>query len=75
MRLPEDEVLAGERRAALLGAVNELPAPERTTVACRFILGLSELETAAVLDVPAGTVKSRLSRALQRLRERMAVEP
>lgn len=74
VRLPEEELLAGERRAALLAAVNELPAPERITVACRFFLGLSELETAAVLDVPTGTVKSRLSRALQRLRERVEVE-
>jgi RNA polymerase sigma factor (sigma-70 family) len=74
VHLPEDELLDRERRAAVLAAVNELPTPERTAVACRFFLGLSELETAAVLEVPTGTVKSRLSRALQRLREREVIE-
>jgi RNA polymerase sigma-70 factor (ECF subfamily) len=36
---------------------------------CRFVLGLSEAETAAALGVPTGTVKSRTARALDRLRE------
>jgi RNA polymerase sigma-70 factor (ECF subfamily) len=36
---------------------------------CRFLLGLSEQETATALDVAPGTVKSRTSRALDRLRE------
>jgi RNA polymerase sigma-70 factor, ECF subfamily len=70
----EDAVFAAERRTVLLAAVNELPDGERTVVACRFFVGLSELETAAALEVPPGTVKSRLSRALQRLRERMEVD-
>jgi RNA polymerase sigma-70 factor (ECF subfamily) len=38
-------------------------------VTCRYLLELSEAETAAVLSWPTGTVKSRLSRALDRLRE------
>jgi RNA polymerase sigma-70 factor (ECF subfamily) len=38
-------------------------------VTCRYLLELSEAETATVLDVPAGTVKSRLHRALAALRE------
>jgi DNA-directed RNA polymerase specialized sigma24 family protein len=42
-------------------------------LACRYLLELSEEETAAALDVPAGTVKSRSARALERLRE--AYEP
>jgi RNA polymerase sigma-70 factor (ECF subfamily) len=71
---PEEDVFAGERRAELLAAVNALPAPERNVVACRFFVGLSELETAAALGVPPGTVKSRLSRGLQRLREHARVE-
>jgi RNA polymerase sigma-70 factor, ECF subfamily len=68
--------LADERRdaepvdtAGLLDALNELPPDAQTVLACRFLLGLSEQETAAALDVAQGTVKSRTSRALERLRE------
>jgi RNA polymerase sigma-70 factor (ECF subfamily) len=68
---PETAVLATESRQALLDALNRLPDPDREVVSCRYLLELSEAETAAVLGVPAGTVKSRLSRALGRLRAEM----
>ena len=42
-------------------------------IACRHLLELSEAETAAALDCARGTVKSRLSRALGRLRAEMEV--
>jgi RNA polymerase sigma factor (sigma-70 family) len=66
---PEAALLDAERRDALLGAVNGLPDDARQVIACRYLLGLSEEETAAALDVPRGTVKSRTARALERLRE------
>ena len=50
-----------------------LPENDRQAIACRYFLDLSEEETAAALGCPRGTVKSRLSRALGRLRERMEV--
>jgi RNA polymerase sigma-70 factor (ECF subfamily) len=68
---PETTVIATESRQALLDAVNRLPDADREVVSYRYLLELSEAETAAVLGVPAGTVKSRLSRALQRLRAEM----
>jgi RNA polymerase sigma-70 factor (ECF subfamily) len=58
------EVTAGELRAAL----GRLDDRDRTVIALRYFAGLSEAETAAALEVPPGTVKSRLSRALDRLR-------
>jgi RNA polymerase sigma factor (sigma-70 family) len=65
---PVDEVLAAERRAGLLAAVNALPDKEREAVVCRYFLDLSEAGTAQVLGWPLGSVKSRTSRALNRLR-------
>ncbi len=65
----EDEALATLARQRLLAAVAALPERDRQVVTCRYLLELSEAETAAVLSWPTGTVKSRLSRALDRLRE------
>src|SRR5215212_1852492 len=69
---PESAVLAGESRAALLAAVNALRDEDREIIAARYFLELSEAETAETLALPRGTVKSRLSRALARLREQLA---
>jgi RNA polymerase sigma-70 factor (ECF subfamily) len=68
---PETVLLAAEQRTGLLAAVRELGEEQRLVVACRYFLQLSEEETAAALGLRRGTVKSRLSRALDRLRERL----
>src|SRR5690606_32278044 len=66
---------AGEqRRRDLLAGVRELPARDREVLVCRYFLDLSEAETAATLSLARGTVKSRTSRALGRLRDRLGVE-
>jgi RNA polymerase sigma-70 factor (ECF subfamily) len=56
-------------RTALLDALNALPEESQAVLACRYLLGLSEHETAVALGLRHGTVKSRTSRALDRLRE------
>jgi len=66
---PEAALLAGERRSTLLAALGRLGERDRTVIACRYLLELTEAETASTLGVRPGTVKSRLSRALDRLRE------
>jgi len=66
---PERAVEFAEERAALLHAVCGLSDDDRDVVACRFFLDLSVAETARVLGCREGTVKSRLSRALDRLRQ------
>jgi len=66
---PEETLLDQARRAELLGALDELPDAAREVLAYRYLLELSEEETAAALDVAIGTVKSRTSRALDRLKE------
>jgi RNA polymerase sigma factor (sigma-70 family) len=68
---PEAALLAREQRAELLAAVDRLGEDQRAAIACRYFLGLSEAETAAVLGCRPGTVKSRLSRALARLEEEL----
>ena len=70
---PEALVEAAEERVALLRAVNSLDESDRRVIACRFFLDLDVAESAAVLGCAEGTVKSRLSRAVRRLRDRMAL--
>lgn len=65
---PETAALAVADRETLVAALNALPPPDREVIGYRFLLGLSESETADVLGVRQGTAKSRLSRAMARLR-------
>ena len=69
---PEEAALAALNREALLRAVNALDANARQVIAYRYFLDLSEAEMADALDCRRGTVKSRLSRAVGRLRETLA---
>jgi RNA polymerase sigma factor (sigma-70 family) len=71
---PEAGVLATEQRTALLDAIGRLAEPDREVISYRYLLELSEAETAAALGVPTGTAKSRLSRAMERLRTTLASE-
>ena len=68
---PEAALLALERRSELREAIDRLGERDRLVVCCRYLLELSEAETAIALGWPRGTVKSRLSRALARLREEL----
>jgi RNA polymerase sigma-70 factor (ECF subfamily) len=69
---PETEVLAAETRRALLAALGRLRDEDREVIGARFLLELSEAETAEALGLRPGTVKSRTSRALGRLRSALA---
>jgi RNA polymerase sigma-70 factor, ECF subfamily len=65
---PEAAVLDREEQRELLEAIERLREPDRLVLGYRFFLELSESEMAAALGCRPGTVKSRLSRALGRLR-------
>jgi len=71
---PEASLAASDRRDRLLGAVGALRPEDRLVVACRYFLDLSEAETAAALGCRPGTVKSRLFRALARLKAELGEE-
>ena len=64
---PEQGLLEETRRERVRRAIARLEPEFRETLVLREIEGLSYKEIAAVLEVPAGTVMSRLSRARQRL--------
>ena len=57
------------------GAVAGLPAAQRQVLTLVDLKGFSYAETAGVLEIPIGTVMSRLSRARQQLKARLDVRP
>ncbi|MCA9971947.1 MAG: RNA polymerase sigma factor [Anaerolineales bacterium] len=71
---PERVLLRREAARAVETAVGALPAHQRAAVLLRYREGMSLAEVAAVLDVPVGTVKSRLSLALRALRAALEEE-
>jgi RNA polymerase sigma-70 factor (ECF subfamily) len=68
---PDAAAIAEETRRTLVGALEMLPERDRDVIACRYLLELSEAETATTLGIRPGTVKSRLSRGLSRLRREL----
>jgi RNA polymerase sigma factor (sigma-70 family) len=71
---PEVVALNVEEKESLLKALDALPEMDRMVVMYRYFLDLSEAEMATALGCARGTVKSRLSRALVRLRAAMPAE-
>lgn len=71
VRQPADDLIRDELQAKVRQAVQELPEHERAALMLSEYNGLKYQEIAEVLDIPVGTVKSRIFSALQRLRERL----
>jgi RNA polymerase sigma-70 factor (ECF subfamily) len=71
---PELLALANEQHRVLMRAVLRLGDDDRLVITYRYFTDLSEAEMAIALACPRGTVKSRLSRALARLRRELAGE-
>jgi RNA polymerase sigma-70 factor, ECF subfamily len=69
---PAVGALSAERRSVLVQALGHLRVMDREILVLRYLLDLSEAETAAALKLPRGTVKSRTARALDRLRGALA---
>lgn len=65
-----DEQVGGE----LMPALAQLPTEQRAVVVLRYLLGYTPGEIAGMLDLPRGTVNSRLRRGLDRLRDLIEVE-
>jgi RNA polymerase sigma-70 factor (ECF subfamily) len=69
---PENRLIASSREGALRAALAGLPPKWQTIILLSFVEGFSYKEMARVLDCPVGTVMSRLYRARQELRRRLA---
>jgi len=69
---PDRVLIQGERRDQLLEAIDSLGERHRLVVILRYYAGLSNEEIARALNIPSGTVRSRLHIARQRLRELLA---
>jgi RNA polymerase sigma-70 factor (sigma-E family) len=65
---PLDEEDAAVLRVALAQALKALPARQREAVVLRYLVDLSEADTADALGVARGTVKSHLNRGVRHLR-------
>ena len=69
---PEQAAEEQEAIRSLRDAVVALPTHQREVIVCRYLLELSEAETAHVLGIPGGTVKSRLARGLAALQSALS---
>jgi RNA polymerase sigma-70 factor (sigma-E family) len=68
---PGDEMLITNLRLDLYRALKELPSRQQQVVILRYLGDVSEHETANVLGISTGAVKTHASRGLARLREAM----
>lgn len=71
---PELRLIAREWSAWLVEHINALSEDDRLVIYSRYALDLTEAEMAGVLGCARGTVKSRLHRAIGRLRARLGPE-
>ncbi len=72
-RRDEEVQPSGERFTSLKEAVASLPGKDRAVLSLKYEEGFDIEEIASILDVPSGTVKSRLYHARERLRKAVEV--
>lgn len=70
--VPERQAIQAETRRQLSGLIRELPEDMRSAVVLRDVQGYSYEEIAQILDVNVGTIKSRISRGREKLREKLS---
>ena len=72
--LPDSAPIHASGDRSLLAVVAELSLERRVVVVLRYGVGMTPKHIADALDLPVGTVNSRLARALEQLRESLEVE-
>lgn len=68
---PEDEVESLEIQTYIQQEIMSLPTKYRSVIALRFVDELSLAEISEILDIPVGTVKTRIHRGREALRKRL----
>lgn len=69
--LPEEQVIFHEKQEAVRRAMNALPVDFREVLELRVVRQLPYEQIAQIMDLPVGTVKSRLARARLQLKKRL----
>lgn len=72
---PEASAITRDLHGQLVETLNRLRSEDRAVIVARYFLDLSEAEMADMLGCRRGTVKSRLSRAMGRLRQNLGTRP
>ncbi|MGV3487379.1 MAG: RNA polymerase sigma factor SigW [Tuberibacillus sp.] len=70
--LPEDQVVQKETSAWLQDEIDQLPPKYRAAIILKYMEDLSLKEISEVLDLPVPTVKTRIHRGREALKERLA---
>lgn len=71
----EDTTIEHEQVGALVAELRSLARRQREVLACRYVLELSVAETARLLEISTGSVKTHAHRGLQALEQRMEATP
>jgi RNA polymerase sigma-70 factor (ECF subfamily) len=71
----DEQAVRSDEAGAVRAAVATLPPDQRSALHLAFFGGLTQEEIAARLNQPLGTVKARIRRGLQKLRETLARRP
>ena len=69
----EDTTVGRDQEGSLVSVMRTLARRQREVLACRFVLELSVAETAQLLEISAGSVKTHTHRGLQALQQRIEV--
>jgi RNA polymerase sigma factor (sigma-70 family) len=72
---PEEATVGREEAESLVSVLRTLARRQREVLACRYVLELSVTETALLLEISEGSVKTHAHRGLQALQQRIGVTP
>ena len=71
---PEQATAQALERARVRAAIAQLPEEQQQVLALAYLQGLTQSQIAEALDLPLGTVKTRIRLGMQKLRDRLQAE-